>query len=91
MFADFAHRAEPGIPLGDTVGGLEGGGHGTGDTHADAGPGERGGVDVVVTHVGALRGGEAEGGGEFMEGGELVGAALDEVRDLQLGGAGARR
>jgi hypothetical protein len=76
--------------LRDVVGGGESGGHRVGDGGADGGPLHRGGVDVVVAHVDAVGGGEIELGGEFLQRGEFVGAALNEVRDFQFGGANGR-
>ena len=88
MFADFAHRAEAGGAGRHEVGGGESGRHGTGGGDADAGPSNGRRVNVIVAHIDALGGGEAEGGGEFLECSEFVDAALDEVRDFEFGGAG---
>ena len=88
VFADFAHRAEAGGAGGHEVSGCEGGRHGTGGGDANAGPSNGRRINVVVAHVDALGGGEAEGGGELLESAEFVDAALDEVRDFEFGGAG---
>src|SRR5439155_23500671 len=51
VFTYFAHRAMSRDALRDVSGGGEGRGHRPARGRADAGPGDGGGLDVVVAHV----------------------------------------
>jgi hypothetical protein len=88
VVADFADGAEAGFTFCDVVGGGASFGDGAGDADAEAGGAEGGYVDHIVAHVGAGGERKVELGGELGEGGEFIGAALDEVGDFELGGAG---